>query len=674
MIVLRALLIGLCSLSLTCTAHAAPAKVKPADEAKSVTTITKDLLNQLRNAVLSYRSVYKEIEANPTRYEAIRSTILSDRDAALEVKNTRAQELFTAIQNRTEIETLQLISPHIVPFNEGLLALVDFYKGQACAPSGNPALCIGGAWSRRRLGVGNIIDSQAADLQAIEEFGDSSAFTIDSIVQDLETLGSDQPHALLEFGLAHYRAKTAEILQRLLDTTADLAPMFDGLSLENQPNQRYLPCIIGSSIPLSDFKSQLIDIKTTAALLSNNRQAFAQYMEGMNHYYDGFGGNPGVISHWNGCIGSNQLQINTLQVSLNQARAAGDTQSAKNFDSVIHTLSQEIEKLRAEEKILQHRRNQVNAISNTHSLLVDPENEFDITWVAGVAAHVDDLISGMPVYPNMLRAMRALVIAAQPQLSLLASPVSEADMKDKALQLASYYDTLLGARGYNRLKTELSFGGRTVFPNLAQAIRIGESALTANIQTFQDILAQTAAFNLAEQLGLPAQLTAAHQAVATAQSNFNNAAALVAELEFAVTEHDTSMQIIAQTAATLEGILGVARFNPLYSDMASNFTASLKSDKRYKGAGAKIQSGVKSYLKKFNALTPANVKGITCRKKKGVCASTLVRKAAARRNELVAAIGTELDTLGRAYLSGQNISSLMATILTRQALVLSREH
>lgn len=674
MIIRKVLALGVVAIVLQADAYAATPKVSAADEAKSVTTIAKDLLNKERNTVLGYRAIYKEFETNAARFEAIRTTILSDRTAAQESKDARALELRNAIQDRTEIQTLQLISPHIVPLNQGLLSLVGIYKGQACAPGGSLPLCIGGAWSRLRNAMGSIIDSQAADLQAIETFGDGSSSVINSIILDLELMGSDEPNGLLEFGLSHYTNNTAVALQTLLTTTSELAPMFDGRNLEGQASQRVLPCLIGQTIPLTDFKSELQSIKAAATLYSGDHEGFVHYLEGAAHYYDGADGEPGVLSHWNGCIDSKQLQINTLQVSLNQARADGDIQSAANFHTTINSLTQDILKLRAEEKILQLRRNQIGALQNTQAILFDSENEADTTWVSGVSAHADDLISGMVVYPNALRAMRALILAAQPQLALLSNPSGPQDLKDKALQLASYYHTVLGDTGYERIKIELSFAGRTVFPNLAQAIRIGQSALTANIQTFEDILAQTAAFSLAEQLGLPARLTQANQAIAVAQANFNAAAAFVEELAAALSAHDASMQAISQAGATLESLFGIARFNPLYSDMANLFTNSLRTDKRYKGAGTKIQSSMKSYLKSFNGLTPGSAKGITCLNKKGVCASTLVRKASVRRDELVASLGAQLDIIGRPYLNGQTISQLVAGIVANRASILSREH
>ncbi|MBN8550490.1 MAG: hypothetical protein J0M12_14340, partial [Deltaproteobacteria bacterium] len=519
-----------------------------------------------------------------------------------------------------------------------------------------------------------IIDSQAADLKALKTFATSSSQLVSSLITQLQLIGSDAPNDLLDFGLPHYQNNLNVTLQTLVNTTADLAPFFDGKNLEGQSSPRELPCLIGMSVPLNNFKDELLAIKSAALGFSGDHDGFLEYLQGASEIYDGSSHGPGVIDHWHGCIDSKQLQINTLQVSLSQARAAGDMNSAANFESTINTLQQDIAKLDAESKILELRRDQITAILNSQATLFDSENLSDLSWVNGVSAHVDDLISGMVIYPNMLRAMRALANSALAQLSILNGGGTTQAIKDKALQLAARFETIIGSSGYGRVLVDTSFPADTVFPNLAQAIRIGESALTANIQTFEQILQQTAAFSLAEQLGLAARLIQATQDVNTAQSNFNDAASFVAELQAALQNHDVYLQEISAKAATLETVLGVARFNPIYTDMANNFTNSLRSDKRFKAAGAKIQSGVRSYLKKFKATTPASGYGLTCFNKKGTCASPLVRKASTQRTVLVNDMAAQLDTLGRPYLSGQNISQLINEILARQAALLSHEH
>ncbi|MBN8550508.1 MAG: hypothetical protein J0M12_14430, partial [Deltaproteobacteria bacterium] len=369
MYIRRTIALALLALSCRTEAYAAPKKVSPADEAKAVTSITKDLLNKQKNAALSYRKVYQDILADPARYEAIRTTLQSDLEAAQAAKETRSSELLQALQEKTEVELLQLIVPHIVPFNEGLLALVTIYKGQACAPGGNPAACIGSTWNRRRIAMGAIIDSQAADLKALEAFATSSSQIIYSLITQLQLIGSDAPSDLLDFGLPHYQNNLNVTLQTLVDTTADIAPFFDGKDLDGQPSPRELPCLIGISVPLNNFKDELLAIKSAASGFSGNHDGFLEYLQGASEIYDGSSHGPGVIDHWHGCIDSKQLQINTLQVSLSQARAAGDMNSAANFESTINTLQQDIAKLDAESKILELRRDQITAILNSQATL-----------------------------------------------------------------------------------------------------------------------------------------------------------------------------------------------------------------------------------------------------------------------------------------------------------------
>src|SRR5690606_30431996 len=128
--------------------HTPSTHAAPNPEASKVTAIAKDLLNKGRDLLLSYRNFYKDIEAHPERYEETRQAILLDLIFAQEQKDLRAAELAAAIQDKVTILTTQLVLPHAVLLHQGILSLVADYKGQACAPGGNPALCIGGTWNR----------------------------------------------------------------------------------------------------------------------------------------------------------------------------------------------------------------------------------------------------------------------------------------------------------------------------------------------------------------------------------------------------------------------------------------------------------------------------------------------------------------------------------------------
>lgn len=652
---------------LFCTARGVSAA--PKEESKAITTITKNLLDQAKSLTISYRAFYKDIEAHPERYAEIRLSLELDRILAQLQKEERAGELAAAIQAKVELLVAQLVLPHAVNLHEGMLELVADYKGQACAPGGDPDACIEGAWDRRRSAMGTIIDSQASDVQTLETIGDNASSLLASIAQELQNINADP--SLLEYGNEHYVDKRELAIQFLSNSVLGVAPFFDGLNVNGQQTTVYLPCLIGMQIPLSDFKTELETLKTQASAFSVNHEGWLNYVDGFLDYYDGNELSPGILSHWNGCMSSKQLQINTLQAALTQARSEGNMALAAIFDADINQLEQEIRQLQIESLILQLRRNQIAAILASEGAQFDPDEPTNIAWVSTVYAHANNLIKGMLSYPSALRAIDAVVLDALGALTPLHDVSDPTSFHDLASQASTRVSTDI-TRGLDRLKFESSFVGRTVLPNLAQAIRIGESALTSNIDTYEGILALQFQAVQQELASLPAQLVQAEQAIAIAQTNLSNAAQFVQDLDAALVSHDVSVQAIAEATQLLESLLGMARFNPLFADVANGFLGSLATDKRYRKIRTKVHSGLTKLLKKFDAHSPGSGKMFLCKKKKGACASPLVRKAAKRRDQLISTLGGVLDTSSSAYLGGKTISELMTSIANHNNSILSR--
>jgi hypothetical protein len=663
--------VSACLLLLSRTAVAAPKT-----EGAAVSAIIKNVLEHARQQLNSHRAFYKGIEAEAQqRYQQIRESIQTDLNSALAQKDLRSEELVAAIQAKVEILVTGLVLPHAVELHEGVLELVADYKGQACAPGGNPFLCIGGDWDRRRGAMGTIIDSQARDIQVLEELGDTAASKLESLAQELLTLDSDP--ALLEYGPQHFLANRRVALETLRDGIAGIAPLFDGRTLEGEPVTTYLPCLIGTQIPVPHFKQELQTLQSAVLAYASDHEGWSEYLAGFNEYYDGNSSSPGILSHWSGCIGSKQLQINTLQAALAQARSEGNNVLAASFDSSINLLSQEVLKLQAERTFLQLRREQISAIQASESAQYDSENPSNQAWVTTMIAHADNLIKGMESYPAALRAQRAVMVDALTALDPLVAIQNVPAFKDAAVSAAGRLGTDV-ERGLNRLKSELVFIGRTVLPNLAQAIRIGESALTSNIGTYEGVLSLQFQAVQNELNSLPGQIAAADQAIAIAQATFDAAAALVADLQNAIQSHDAAVIAITQASQRLESLLGVAQLNPLYSDLSSAFMSALGSIKEYRKFQAQVQSKVGALLKKFDGHGAGEPKLFSCKKKGGkpaaaVCKRKLVKKSLALRNERVAALPADLDALSRAYLDGRSLSELVTDISQSHVLILSRE-
>ncbi len=648
-----------------------PSFAAPAAEVSVITTMTKNLLEQARTSINSRRAYYKDIQAHPERYEDIRTGILDDRDAALQQKNLRAAELAAAIQAKEEILATQLVLPHAVQFHQGMLNLVSDYKGQACAPGGNPALCVGGDWSHRRGAMGAIIDSQADDVQALEAINDDIISRAAALATELRDTSANP--TLLNFGTQHYVDNRRTELEMLRDTVQAIAPLFDGKTLEGQTTTIYLPCLIGTQIPLHTFRDELLQVRTAAGLFQDDHDGWADFMSTFVEYYDGSTQSPGILSHWAGCMSSKQLQISTLQAALNQAISEGNLALAAIFDSNINQLQQDIRKLAAERSILLLRRGQLSSILSSESAQYDASDPGNHTWVSTVLAHSDNLIKGMLTYPTALRGMRAVLIDLISALNLLTGIADPTLFKDSAAATSVHLNTGI-EQGLSRLKTELNFTGTTVLPNLAQAIRIGESALTSNIDTYEGILSLHFQAVQQELSTLPSRLALAVQIIAAAQTNFNNADQFVRDLDAALLAHDASMAAINAAATSLEGLLGVARFNPLYTDLANSYLMGLRTEKSYKKFAPQIQSSVKKLLKSFNGSSRASSAIFRCKNRKGACSNALVRKAVLRRDQFVSQLPSLLDGMSRPYLSGNSIGEYMATITQQNASIMSRAH
>lgn len=648
----------------------------PKTEVAAVSATIKNVLEHARTRLNSHRAYYKGIEAeSQQRYQQIREGIQNDLTAALEQKDLRSQDLVAAIQAKVEILVTQLVLPHAVALHEGVLELVADYKGQACAPGGDAFLCIGGAWNRRRSAMGTIIDSQARDIQVLEELGDAASAKLDSIAQELLTFEGNP--ALLEFGPQHFLANRRVALETLRDAIANIAPFFDGKTLEGQTVTTYLPCLIGTQLPVPHFKQELQTLQNAAIAYASDHEAWTDYLSAFTEYYDGNSSSPGILSHWNGCISSKQLQINTLDAARAQARSEGNASLAASFDSAINLLAQEVRSLQAERLFLQLRREQISAIQASEGAQYDSENPSNHAWVSTVLAHADNLIKGMQSYPAILRAQRAVVVDALTALQPLQGVQNVATFEDLAVSAAGRLQTDI-ERGLNRLRAETSFIGRTVLPNLAQAIRIGESALTSNINTYEGVLTLQFQAVQNELNSLPGQLAAADQAIATAQSNFDAAAAFVADLQGAIQSHDAGVVAITQASQRLESLLGVGRFNPLYSDLSASFMNALGAFNEYRKAQSRVQSKVDALLKRFDGHAGGEPKLFSCKKRRGkpaapMCKKKLVKKSFTLRDQRVAALPADLDAFSRAYLNGASLSDLLGVISQNHVLILSRE-
>ena len=547
------------------------------EEKNVVLAVTKAArtLAKSTNIILSrFSSRLIDLSNRSKELDAAKALLTSDLAAANDTHKTNKSALDAAIYKRTTLEGLQEILFDLVEFHVGLIGTADRFVAHVTDCSSNPDLCLNGKFYFRRLALETIILSQQKDVQTISEIINAGADRLKKQSDEHDELFLRRNLQNIRFGVEPYYNSTKETLPLIREMYDRMPQFYDGITAGNVNTDLLRPCYLYNPPRLPTLLEELREMSAAANSAANfNSWKTTGVVKELIDRYDGTQYQPGIISHWGGCINSYALQIGTSAQALINAEQRGDTLAARNHWLDIRYLSTVKFVLEQELKLVRHRREQIDKVIRAADLQDDVNNVAD-AWRTTVRGHAEDIIEAMPAYRRAFRAGRNILDNIIDYHNALNQFVNNQDtFLDRNGAFSSNQRALI-LGGFDRLIADLLLT-KVALGNLAAAGATGESALVANIQVYKGAISQLRSDADADVQTLPGNIAATQSAVTNAQANFDSSAEFihVAQQKF---DDAKALRIrFDDTYKQLDLLIARQKFSPVYAGVLQNFRAPL---------------------------------------------------------------------------------------------------